>query len=108
MQGFAFVVRADFATGPLPHGRVQPKGRSGLLEGLTFAFGMGTGVAPPAMPPGIDTRENLLGRGGRRPSCSSAGFVKQVRSGCGATRALSLFDRCLENKVSLLHGGKGQ
>ena len=49
MQGFAFVVRADFATGPLPHGRVQPKGRSGLLEGLTFAFGMGTGVAPPAL-----------------------------------------------------------
>ena len=30
------------------------------LEGLTSVFGMGTGVAPPASPPGIEWQSNTL------------------------------------------------
>src|SRR5215510_6958923 len=30
------------------------------LEGLTSVFGMGTGVAPPASPPGMGTQSNTL------------------------------------------------
>ena len=36
-------------------------------EGLTSVFGMGTGVAPPAMPPGIESNRRPSGAGQPNP-----------------------------------------
>src|SRR5262249_51819883 len=45
------------------------------LEGLTSVFGMGTGVAPPATPPGIGRQSNTLILECSQATSSSVGVV---------------------------------
>src|SRR5262249_52693229 len=49
-------------------------------EGLTSVFGMGTGVAPPASPPGIKTTRRGCPRGRTRRSRSAARRIHHERT----------------------------